>query len=81
MAVSGQLKLVDTENRTPIIPRGFGGIRTTGELVTYTSTWIIPRGFGGIRTTCFSIRLNLETIIPRGFGGIRTTEQPLSRRP
>ena len=34
-----------------IIPRGFGGIRTTNELTEDDAGQIIPRGFGGIRTT------------------------------
>ena len=34
-----------------IIPRGFGGIRTTFDVLTNEAFAIIPRGFGGIRTT------------------------------
>ena len=34
-----------------IIPRGFGGIRTTDTRTNLKIYRIIPRGFGGIRTT------------------------------
>ena len=34
-----------------IIPRGFGGIRTTLRHGNREFLLIIPRGFGGIRTT------------------------------
>ena len=36
-----------------IIPRGFGGIRTTVASGVSLEEAIIPRGFGGIRTTIF----------------------------
>ena len=56
-----------------IIPRGFGGIRTTRRTTHQIDPLIIPRGFGGIRTTFISDVRSRRMIIPRGFGGIRTT--------
>ena len=56
-----------------IIPRGFGGIRTTLQFASRGFLEIIPRGFGGIRTTDPSAGRVGSRIIPRGFGGIRTT--------
>ena len=38
-----------------IIPRGFGGIRTTTFEIALPDLVIIPRGFGGIRTTAVVI--------------------------
>ena len=54
LAVSGQLEQVCEGSWTfaLIIPRGFGGIRTTNMMSRYiVEGAIIPRGFGGIRTT------------------------------
>ena len=73
LAVSGQLGGRNFHSRLEIIPRGFGGIRTTSALYLATYPMIIPRGFGGIRTTIKRIILLSILIIPRGFGGIRTT--------
>ena len=56
-----------------IIPRGFGGIRTTYSEIGTIDRLIIPRGFGGIRTTDRRLAFSFHMIIPRGFGGIRTT--------
>ena len=65
-------------NARTIIPRGFGGIRTTYSIVNKRISEIIPRGFGGIRTTSSIRRSNSYKIIPRGFGGIRTTAEQLA---
>ena len=75
LAVSGQRRS-QTELRRlyfGIIPRGFGGIRTTENHEFVLVRKIIPRGFGGIRTTCCPLGPSGGGIIPRGFGGIRTT--------
>ena len=40
-----------------IIPRGFGGIRTTIGNNQQLTGKIIPRGFGGIRTTVIRLQL------------------------
>ena len=51
LAVSGQLTASSGTGQSSIIPRGFGGIRTTGWEADAGGGGIIPRGFGGIRTT------------------------------
>ena len=51
LAVSGQHELLSLFLLLGIIPRGFGGIRTTRVSVDISIRRIIPRGFGGIRTT------------------------------
>ena len=73
MAVSGQLINIPSSIAKLIIPRGFGGIRTTHLDKTGLQLEIIPRGFGGIRTTTDRFTPFRQGIIPRGFGGIRTT--------
>ena len=83
LAVSGQR--IEIETNMMIIPRGFGGIRTTfldllriliaERIWRYQDNQIIPRGFGGIRTTSSLGESKCQTIIPRGFGGIRTTRR------
>ncbi len=78
LAVSGQLSSILTKFSPEIIPRGFGGIRTTLVGPQGQDFVIIPRGFGGIRTTLYSFEGGGHSIIPRGFGGIRTTKQPRS---
>ena len=75
LAVSGQPKDSKNHSKFWIIPRGFGGIRTTDGTNFSDRDLIIPRGFGGIRTTFDLILLIIFTIIPRGFGGIRTTNE------
>ena len=42
---------MDSSEPLQIIPRGFGGIRTTSGQASSNLVRIIPRGFGGIRTT------------------------------
>ena len=51
LAVSGQLDQLSGPSKPKIIPRGFGGIRTTARRFVDDWEGIIPRGFGGIRTT------------------------------
>ena len=51
LAVSGQRNVKHEIHISRIIPRGFGGIRTTISGLTLRISLIIPRGFGGIRTT------------------------------